>query len=61
MPQRGPEAGDCRNYSIFVVFKCDHSVHARFSSVVLLNRIDSHQIFGFVDVGKGKEIRVNDF
>ncbi len=61
MLQRGYEAGYCRNYSIVVVFKCDHSVHTRFYSVVLFHSIDAHQIFGFVDVGKGKEIRVNDF
>jgi hypothetical protein len=37
------------------------SIMQDFSAGVLLNRIDAHQIFGFVDVGKGKEIRVNDF
>jgi hypothetical protein len=48
-------------HKIFILF--NHFVNRyrdRYTGF-LISSVDTHQIFGFVDVGKRKEIRINDF
>ena len=48
-------------HKIFILFKHVVKLSLDRYSGFLISCVDTHQIFGFVDVGKREEIRVNNF
>jgi hypothetical protein len=48
-------------HKIFMLFKHFVNRYRDRYTGFLIDSVDTHQIFGFVDVGKRKEIRINDF